>query len=163
MPSMEPTFTILEGSSAFPAASRNGRSCWVRKKGPLTLVSMTLSQPFSGKFSNGSPQATPALLISTSSLLSCSLNTSTNPLMPARLDRSAGIEAQVPPNCSCNRCAVASQASFLRELIYTLAPLARNPAAIISPIPREPPVTMTTLSLTENRLLKSGIFSLSDG
>jgi len=39
--------------------------------------------------------------------------------------------------------------------MITFAPLARKPAAIISPMPREPPVITTVLPATENKLLKS--------
>jgi len=45
-------------------------------------------------------------------------------------------------------------ASFL-AVIYTLTPLAKKPAAIISPIPLEPPVTIATFPET----LKSLLFS----
>src|SRR5436190_21696104 len=46
--------------------------------------------------------------------------------------------------------------------MYTFASLARNPAAIISPIPREPPVTTATLPEMENSELRSMGF-LSSG
>ena len=52
---------------------------------------------------------------------------------------------------SASRVAVASHTSALRELMYTLAPLVRKPPAIISPIPREPPVTRTIFPATEKR------------
>jgi len=43
----------------------------------------------------------------------------------------------------------------LRDEMMTFAPFARNPAASISPMPRDPPVITTVLPATENRLLKS--------
>ena len=45
---------------------------------------------------------------------------------------------------------VASTASALREATMTVAPAATKPAAIISPIPRVPPVTTTVFPATEN-------------
>ena len=48
--------------------------------------------------------------------------------------------------------AVASQASFLRAVMYTRQPCAHQPAvAIIAPMPRDPPVTTATLPATPNR------------
>ena len=46
---------------------------------------------------------------------------------------------------------MAWQLSAFRELMYTRAPWARKPAAIISPIPRDPPVTSTVFPATENK------------
>ena len=46
--------------------------------------------------------------------------------------------------------AAASHASAFRADTYTFAPPSTNPRAIISPMPRDPPVTTTTLPLTEN-------------
>ena len=45
----------------------NAGAAWVRKNGDFRLRSTTLSQPFSGKVSNDSPQAAPALLTRMSS------------------------------------------------------------------------------------------------
>src|SRR5687767_11261050 len=73
--------------------------------------------------------------------------------MPARVARSAGLDVHVAPYSSLRPASVAWQTSAFRELITTSAPLARKPAAIISPIPREPPVTTAVFPSTENRSL----------
>ena len=62
----------------------------------------------------------------------------------------AGSEMHSPPYSSLSRRAVSSHTAALRELMYTFAPLATNPAAIISPMPREPPVTSATLPSMPN-------------
>ncbi len=61
----------------------------------------------------GAPQVAPALLTSTSSLLSRSAIAAARPVMPARFDRSKGREMQVP--CSDSSSATRSQTSALRE------------------------------------------------
>ena len=66
---------------------------------------------------------------------------------PSSVDRSAGTAAQ--PSSA----AVFSSSAALREEMYTCAPASTNPAAIIRPIPREPPVTTTVLPSTENRVM----------
>lgn len=59
-----------------------------------------------------------------------------------------------PPSFTCafTSRAVFSSTSPLRPVIYTLAPLTANVVAIMRPMPVAPPVTMTRLSSTENRL-----------
>lgn len=47
--------------------------------------------------------------------------------------------------------AVFSKTSFLRPVMYTLAPLTAKLSDIILPIPVPPPVTTATLPSTENR------------
>ena len=129
----------------------NGNSFCVKKKTPLTLVSITLSQPFSGYSSNGAPHAAPALFIKISRWLSLLLSSLTNELIPSKFERSEGNEIHSPPYSFVSRSAVASQTSAFLELIYTFAPLAKKPEAIISPIPLEPPVTSATLPFIENK------------
>src|SRR6185436_21130082 len=53
--------------------------------------------------------------------------------------------------CDESSAATRSQTSALREEMYTFAPASTKPRAIMSPIPREPPVTSVTLPATENR------------
>jgi len=45
--------------------------------------------------------------------------------------------------------ATSSQTSALRDEMYTLAPASTNPRAIISPMPRLPPVTSAVLPSME--------------
>ena len=81
----------------------------MRKNTPLTLVSITLSQPTSGNSSSGAPHDAPALFTSTSSCDSAPSKVLTNELIPSSCDRSAGIETHVPPYSLLNRSAVASR------------------------------------------------------
>ena len=64
-PSTDATLITLAGSSALAAARNRPSSSWVRKNGPLTLVSITLSQPCTGNSSSGAPQLAPALFTRT--------------------------------------------------------------------------------------------------
>jgi hypothetical protein len=57
----------------------------------------------------------------------------------ASADRSAGMATIFPYRVSSR--SAAAHASALRELMYTRAPASSSPRAIISPIPRLPPVT----------------------
>ena len=66
-PSIEPTLIIRAGSSADAAASSKGSKAWVRKNGPLTFMSITLSQAASGNSSIVAPQVAPALFTRISS------------------------------------------------------------------------------------------------
>ena len=60
----------LEGSSSEAFFPRAGVRSLVKKNMLLTFVSITLSQPFSEKFSYGSPHAAPALFTKISRLSS---------------------------------------------------------------------------------------------
>src|SRR5271157_4656860 len=64
---MAATLITLAGFSLLAAFRKDSASACVRKNGDLTLRSMTLSQPFSGKASNSASQAVPALLTRISS------------------------------------------------------------------------------------------------
>ncbi|ETP37056.1 hypothetical protein F442_15103 [Phytophthora nicotianae P10297] len=55
---------------------------------------------------------------------------------------------QMPGPLALSSFAAAWHASSLRDAMYTFAPFCTNPSAIILPMPRPPPVTITTLSLT---------------
>jgi hypothetical protein len=59
--------------------------------------------------------------------------------------------------------ATSSQASRLRDEMYTRAPASTKPRAILSPIPLEPPVTTATLPSIENRSFKTPPSHRSDG
>ena len=98
------------GRAALPPAFSASNSAWVRKNGDLTFRSMTLSQPFSGNASNGSPHAAPALLTRISSFPSCSANCAASALQPATVETSCGSAVQLGPSSA----AVAKQTSALR-------------------------------------------------
>src|SRR3954453_12585070 len=66
-------------------------------------------------------------------------------------ERSAGTEMHVPTLES--SAATSSQTSALRLEMYTLAPASTKPRAIISPIPRLPPVTRAVLPEMSKRLV----------
>mmetsp|Transcript_39141 Transcript_39141/g.92085 ORF Transcript_39141/g.92085 Transcript_39141/m.92085 type:complete len:91 (-) Transcript_39141:7-279(-) len=57
----------------------------------------------------------------------------------------------LPDPSPLRRLAVVSQACLSREQIKTLAPFWTSPSAIISPMPRPPPVTSTFLPATVNK------------
>jgi hypothetical protein len=122
----------------------------VRKNGDLRFRSITLSQPFSGNSSNFSSHAAPALLTRMSSWGSRSRKACASSRQPSTVDMSWGSEMHVPPSAP-SSAAVASHAVALRDEMYTLAPELMNPAAIILPMPREPPVTSATRPSSENR------------
>ena len=111
--SIEVMLITLAGRSRLAAAFSAGWSAWVRKKGDLTLRSITLSQPFSGNTSNGSPQAAPALLTRMSSASVCSASWAASALQPATVDTSWGRGMHFSPSSF----AVSKQASALREEI----------------------------------------------
>ena len=94
---MDPMLITRAGAPSAAALRSRGRSFWVRKKTPLTLVSITLSQPTSGKDSMGAPQAAPALFTRMSSLSSFAARRAARDSMPLICERSAGREMQVPP------------------------------------------------------------------
>ena len=97
MPSIDPMFTTRDGSSAVAPASRSGSIRWVRKNTPLTFVSNTLSQPFSGNSASGAPHDTPALFTRMSTWPSLAATAATRASMPSSPDRSAGTEMHSPP------------------------------------------------------------------
>ena len=115
MPSIEPMLITRAGLGPAAAWRNSGSSFWVRKKTPLTLVSITLSQPTSGNCSIGAPQAAPALLTRMSSLGSSLASRAARLSTPSMRDRSAGSAMQVPPHSWLMRLAVASQTSALRD------------------------------------------------
>ncbi len=80
--------------------------------------------------------------------------------MPSMVLRSHGIAIHSPLYFSESSFAFSIRGGAFLAEIYTLAPLAKNPAVIISPIPLDPPVTTTTFPLTLNKLLISIIFFL---
>ena len=147
-PSMLAMLITLDGRSCVAFARRAACSAWVRKNGVFTFRSITLSQPLSGKVSNDSPQAAPALLTSMSSVVSCSRYCAAMARAPSAPEQSPTNAMQVPKAES--RSAVAWHAAALRAVTYTFAaPARRNPSAIISPMPRDPPVTNATRPSSE--------------
>src|SRR6266481_7378911 len=154
MPSIEAMLITLAGLSAVAAARSGAASALVRKNGVLRLRFFYLSQPLSGNSSKSAPQAAPALLTRISSFGSRFLISVASISMPARLEMSIGSAMHSPPYSAVSSFAVASHGPALRAVMYTRgAPCARNPAAIILPMPREPPVTSATRPLSENRSL----------
>ena len=132
-------------------AARRSISCsaCVRKNGAFRFRSTALSQPASGNSSNAAAQAAPALFTRISSWLSRSASAAARHWAPARVGTSAGSAKHEPVAASSS--AVCSQAAALRDEIYTRAPCARKPAAIMRPIPRELPVTSAVRPARENR------------
>ena len=80
--------------------------------------------------------------------------------MPSKVLRSHGIAIHSALYLSDSSFAFSIRGGAFLAEIYTLAPLARKPAVIISPIPLDPPVTTTTFPVTLNKLLISIILSL---
>src|SRR5271165_5314655 len=72
-------------------------------------------------------------------------------MAPSGVETSPGIAWQSPSPAS--SCAAAKTSSALREETITRAPACTSPRAIISPIPREPPVTSALLPETSKRSL----------
>ena len=97
MPSIEPILITRAGLAPCPAARSRGSSFCVKKNTPLTLVSITLSQPTSGNWSSGAPQEAPALFTKISSLASRWASWAARLSTPARVDRSAGKAMHSPP------------------------------------------------------------------
>src|SRR6185295_810741 len=114
MPSIDAMLMTLAGRSGFAAARSGAASAWVRKNGDLTLRSITLSQPFSGKSSNPASHAAPALLTRMSSDDSRAAYAAASERAPSRLDTSIGSAMQVPPSFD-SSAAVSAQASALRD------------------------------------------------
>jgi len=111
---MEATLITLAGFSLLAAFRKGSASACVRKNGDLTLRSMTLSQPFSGKASNSASQAAPALLTRISSLGSRSRYAPARSFAPSTVETSCGSGKQVPPFLE-SSAAVSSQAAAFRE------------------------------------------------
>src|SRR5215470_705723 len=150
---MLPMLMTRAGSSGVPAASSSGKNARVKKNGAFRLRSTTLSQAAAGNSSIGAPQVAPALL---ASMFKAG---SRWPISPARrrhsasVDRSAGMAMIFPYRVSSR--SAAAQASALRELMYTRAPASSSPRAIISPIPRLPPVTTAVFPDRSNKSMIS--------
>src|SRR5271167_4846511 len=119
---------------------------------PVTLVLSTFSKPSGGKSSIGAAQVAPALLTRMSRRGDHSRTSAASARAPSALDTSAAIAWTSPNAESCS--AVACSGSALREEMQTRAPATSSPRAIISPIPRDPPVTRAVLPATENRSLR---------
>src|SRR3990167_4073319 len=77
------------GRSCVPPALSSPCSACVRKKGDLTLMSITLSQPASGNPSKGSPQAAPALLTRMSRRSSRASSSLASARQPSKVDGKA--------------------------------------------------------------------------
>src|SRR5262245_31224655 len=136
------------GSAAVPALRSSGRRSRVRKKIDFRFRSMTLSQPDSGNSSIGAPQFAPALFTRTCSAGSRCASSRASAVTPSSVPRSAGIATHSPSFAS--SASAALHASTLREQRYVRTPFSTKPRAIISPMPRVPPVTRATLPFTEN-------------
>src|SRR5947209_7066725 len=110
---MLPMLMMRAGSSSDAAFSSSGKNALVRKKGPLTLVSMTLSQASSENSDNGVPQVAPALLTRMCSSFSVAPTSSASRRHSASFDRSAGMAVTSPYDDSSS--AASAHASGLRE------------------------------------------------
>src|SRR3954452_9907638 len=145
---MLPTLTTRAGSSSVPASSSSGRKARVRKNGALRFRSSTLSHAEAGNSASGAPHVAPALLTRMCSSSSCSPTSAASARQASSVDRSAWTKRTVPNAESSAR--ACSPSSGLRALRYTRAPACSSPRAIISPIPRVPPVTTATLPVRSN-------------
>src|SRR6516164_9202553 len=150
---MLPMLMTRAGSSGVPAASSSGKNARVMKNGAFRSRSTTLSQAAAGNSSSGAPQVAPALLTSTFKAGSRWPTSPASRRHSASVDRSAGM-ATICPYWVSSRSA-AAQASALRELMYTRAPASSSPRAIISPIPRLPPVTTAVFPDRSNKSMIS--------
>src|ERR1700737_2907107 len=151
MPSMLPVLITRAGSSGVAAAFNIGTSARVSRNTPLMLTAKMLSKPDSGNSSNGAPHAAPALLNSAWMASSESASDDASVRTPSAVPRFAGIAATGPSGDSASTAAASS--GSLRLDRYTLAPACNRPRAIISPIPRPPPVTTATLPSSRNQSL----------
>ncbi len=139
------------------AASNNGRRARVSWNGATTFSAITRPQPFSAYSSIGCPQLVPLLFTNTCSRSTCSATAAANLLHPASVERSSGSAMHLPLLCSSeSRAAAAAHASFFLLLMITVQPRRQNASAIMSPMPRAPPVTRTIFPDTSKRL--SGSF-----
>src|SRR3954452_10383965 len=145
---MLPTLTTRAGSSSVPASSSSGRKARVRKNGALRFRSSTLSHAEAGNSASGAPHVAPALLTRMCSSSSCSPTSAASARQASSVDRSAWTKRTVPNAESSAR--ACSPSSGLRALRYTRAPACSSPRAIISPMPRVPPVTTATLPVRSN-------------
>src|SRR5271165_374005 len=139
------------GSFGSAAARSAGSSAIVRSNTPCTFVRRTFSHPLGGNSSSGAPHPAPALLTRMSSSSKRSLVARASSAAPSGVEMSPGIAWQSPICASAAAAALTSSA--LREETITRAPACTRPRAIISPIPREPPVTSAVLGETSNRAL----------
>ena len=112
-------------------------------------MSITLSQPFSGKVSKGAPHAAPALLIKIFNFSSFFSICLTNLSISFISVRSVGIEIHSTNFDSSS--AFKLHCSDFLDVIYVLTPFFTKPSAIIAPIPLDPPVTRATLPLISNK------------
>ena len=142
-----PTDTTF--STAAVGRRRNGRACWTRNTGPRRFTSNDLAQASVVNAPNGWARALAALLTTTSMAPNSSTVRSTRRWSWSTSPMWVGTPMAVPP--SPRRCSAARwHASALRLATTTDAPEATKPSARASPIPRVPPVTMTTLPLMSN-------------
>ena len=139
------------GRSRLAATRSSGANCCVRKKGPFRLTLNALSQPFSGKSSNGATQPVPALFTRMSSPVSRSRTASTRARTPSSVDMSFGIAMQSPSSAS--SAAVRMQTSAWRAVMYVRTPRRTSSSAIIRPMPLLPPVTTATRPSRSNMSL----------
>src|SRR5579871_1791885 len=158
---MLPMLMIRAGSSSVPAASSSGRNALVRKNGVFRLRSTTLSQAAAGYSASGAPQVAPALLTRTLTARSRSPTSAASRRHSRSADRSAGMAWTAPYADS--SFAASAQASALRELMYTRAPACSRPRAIMSPMPRLPPVTTAVFPDRSNRSMAAPARNLSGG
>src|SRR6201994_2188382 len=142
---------ITRAGAARSALARSaGSSATVRWKMPSTFVLRTFSQPAGGNSSSGAPHTAPALLTRMSSAPpKCSLPARASSAAPSGVEMSPGTATQSPSPAS--SAAAPSTSARLREETTTRAPACTSPRAIITPIPREPPVTSAVLPDTSNR------------
>src|SRR5207244_9254997 len=106
------------------------------------------AQPPGGNCSSGAPQAVPALFTRMSSCSKRSRVAWARAAAPSGVETSAATASQSPSSAS--SFALASSSPRLREEMITRAPARSRPVAIMSPIPREPPVTSARLPEMSN-------------
>ena len=136
-----------------PPSAILSNNCLVTENVPITLISMILRK-ISSVRSDGSAMGViyskPALLISTSTCLTCACIWSI-------CDRSA-MSQEIPKTCRSYRalsCSATSATSSSNATIVTVAPASKKPSASPNPMPRLAPVINTCLAVRSTFKLAS--------
>ncbi len=145
-PKIEEIFIIFPPPCSFIMLA----TFWVRIHTPRTFTLNILSHPSRGNSSVGAPHVTPALFTSISILPNSFIAASTRLSISSLTPRSHLTARYFIPLASASFLPTSSQFSTFREAITRLAPASARPAAINSPIPRPPPVTIATFPLRLN-------------
>src|SRR4029453_18650655 len=138
-------------SMSRPAACAN-------RNAPVRLMSTTFCHFSSGIASGSAAQVTPALLTRMSTLPKTATVLSTTACTSSALATSQRMPSTRNPRARIAATVGVSHSSRRAHSI-SAAPASASPSAISSPIPRDPPVTMATRSVSENNSLRVGTLS----